>query len=274
MSQSEQLQFRILAPKLEPTQKTKLKATVDHKTHAKLLFNLQVLRGNALREYYPLAEGLEADGRHHQASDAESWHVLLEDEGGRVRGCARYRPVNGGFSQLGARDSALAKSMRFGSTLRRAVENHIRRAHAANMQYGEAGGWVLCPEVRCSTAAINIALMTFALAAHLGGGMGITTATTRHHSASMLRRLGGHRLAGLPAYYDPKYGCIIEILGFDMKSLATQFMRKLEALRACLESIQVICRSSGEDEAKATRAPHFASYAQRGMPASFVPSYN
>ncbi len=194
-----------------------------------------------MREYFPVADGLTPDGRHYQPADAESWHVLLEDERGRVRGCARYRPITAGFSQLGARDCALAKSKTFGHLLEREVENHIRRARAANLQYGEAGGWVLAPEIRGSTAAINIALMTFALADQLGGGMGLTTATTRHYSAAMLRRLGGDRLGGLPAYYDPKYGCIIEILAFDMKALAPQFAPKLEFFKSILSTMPIIC---------------------------------
>jgi hypothetical protein len=259
----EKLQFRILAPSVEPIPSSSFRTNVDPKLHSKLLFDLQLLRGNALREYCPFAAGLTADGRHFQSADAESWHVLLEDEDGRVRGCARYRPVNGGFNQLGARESSLAKSHTFGSAVRRAIENHIRRARAANMQYGEAGGWVLCPEIRCSTAAINIALMTFALADRLGGGMGITTATTRHQSASILRRLGGHRLGGLPAYYDPKYGCVLEILGFDMKSLRAQFARKLDELRGCLNGIQIVCKSGGEEQLRPAGELAFIAQAQR-----------
>jgi hypothetical protein len=53
----------------------------------------------------------------------------------------------------------------------------------------------------------------------LGGGIGIATATRRHGSSSILRRLGGRPLViqgtELPSYYDPQYGCEMEILRFD-----------------------------------------------------------
>jgi len=259
----EKLQFRILAPSLEQIPSSCFRASVDPRLHSRLLFDLQLLRGNALREYYPLAAGLTQDGRHFQSTDAESWHVLLEDEDGRVRACSRYRHVDGGFNQLGAHESSLAKSVTFGSAVRRAIESHMRRAQAANMHYGEAGGWVLCPELRCSTAAINIALMTFALADRLGGGMGITTATTRHQSASILRRLGGHRLGGLPAYYDPKYGCVLEILGFDMKALRAQFARKLDDLKGRLDSLPIVCQSAGENRLPAANELAFLPQSHR-----------
>jgi hypothetical protein len=43
--------------------------------------------------------------------------------------------------------------------------------------------------------------------------------TTRHHSSSILRRLGGASLVDgeeeIPPYYDPDYGCEMELLTFD-----------------------------------------------------------
>lgn len=234
----------ILAPEMEHNNVADLRVTTDSDTHDRLLTRVQKVRGNALREYLPNVKALTRDGRHVQPVDPKSWHVLLTDNGGAVKGCARYRTVDGDLTGIGAINSTLAKSQRFGSTLIRAVEEHVNRARAANLEYGEAGGWVLSPSLRCSTAAINIALMTFALAERLGGGMGITTATVRHHSASILQRLGGQKLAGLPPYYEPKFGCVIQILGFDMKSLANQFARKLDEARAHLDSTEVICKAN------------------------------
>lgn len=244
MSRSEKLRFVILAPEMEHNDVADLRVTTDSKRHEELLKRVQRVRGSALREYVPDMKDLTRDGRHVQAADPKSWHVLLTDTHGTVRGCARYRPVSGDVAGLGAINSTLAKSRRFGSTLIRAVEDHVNSARAANVGYGEAGGWVLSPSLRCSTAAVNIALMTFALAERLGGGMGITTATVRHHSASILQRLGGQTLAGLPPYYEPKFGCVIQILGFDMKSLARQFARKLSEARAHLDSTEVLYRSN------------------------------
>lgn len=265
MSKSEKPRFVILAPEIESSVAWGLRPTLDPKKYKKLLFDLQRLRGDVYREYHPVANDLTPDGRHAQSADQKSWHILLQGDNDRVLGCARYRPVRGDFTDLAARESTLARSRTFGAKLRQAVEAHIRKAKADRLQYGEAGGWALSPGQRCSTAAVNIALMTFVLADRLGGGMGITTATTRHQSASMLRRLGGERLAGLPAYYEPKYGCVIEILGFDIRSLGTQFARKLDQLRDCLETSEIVSRSEVRRKAPAftdLRFPYPASPAR------------
>jgi hypothetical protein len=100
--------------------------------------------------------------------------------------------------------------------------------------------------VRGTTAAVNIALMTFVLAEHLGGGVGITTATRLYHSASILRRLGGRTLADIPAYYEPKYGSVIEILHFSSDHVDSRYTARLDRLRSQFLQTPVIC--AAEDQ--------------------------
>ena len=238
------LHFKILAPSYGDVPDSLAGACLDSRSHANALFDIQVLRGSVYREYGPIAAQLLADGRHYQTVDAQSWHIVLHDSNHRLLGCSRYRPVEGGFEQLGASQSAIAQSQRFGPILRTAVERQIGLARRNGIQYGEVGAWALRPEIRCSTAAVNIALMTFVLAESLGGGLGITTATTRHHSASILRRLGGRRLAELPAYYDPRYGCVIEILQFSSANMDTHFADRVEKLRGEIEKMPIICAAA------------------------------
>jgi hypothetical protein len=211
--------------------------------HEKLLRAIQRLRGDVYREYAPIAATLTPDGRHCQSIDAESWHIVLQDANNEIVGCARYRPILGGFSQLGARHSALAKNQQYRHLLRKTIEEQIAIAKSRNIQYGEAGAWALRPEIRCSTAALNIVLTTYALATRLGGGIGITTATTRHNSASILRRLGGSNFVGLPAYYDPAYGTTIEMIQFDENDLSQQYRNKLRKIMLELEDVEVVCPS-------------------------------
>ncbi len=182
-----------------------------------------------------------------RAIDPASWHIVLEDACGNVVGCSRYREIKQGFRQLGASHSPIAPSQRYGQLLRLELENQISSARRRNMQYGEAGAWALRPEIRCSTAAINSVLMTFALAEQLGGGLGVTTATTRHHSAAILKRLGGRRLDGVPAYYDPAYGCHIEIIQFDSETLGPQYAARVERIRAEILDVEVVCPNSRSD---------------------------
>ena len=83
--------------------------------------------------------------------------------------------------------------------------------------------------------------MTFALAEHLGSALAITTATRMHHSSSILCRIGAHRLPELPAYYEPRYGSIIEVLHFDLPNSNPRYAGRLNKLRETILEDQVIC---------------------------------
>jgi hypothetical protein len=237
--------FKILAPSLSAVPAAISRASVDPNTHSDLLSALQKFRGGVYREYPTIAKELLPDGRHFRPEDAGSWHILLQNDDSEIIGSARYRPLEGGYESSGVSGSALGRSKSFGPIVRNAVECDIANAESRNSQYGEAGMWALSSLARCSTAAVNIALMTFAVAEHLGGGFGLTTATTCHHSASILRRLGGRRLAGLPAYYEPMFGCIIEILHFSPGSYAAQYIPRIERLKQELSKTEVLCASYG-----------------------------
>jgi len=266
---SEKLYFKILAPLRTDVPPVFSHTRVDSRTHEDLIFNTQLMRGQVIRrECHIMALHLLSDGRHFQQLDAQSWHILLEDCAGRLMGCARYRPIWGGFEQLSASESALAGSRKYGPALRSAIERHLALARRQKIQYGEVGTWVLRPEVRCSTAAVNVALMTLALAAQLGGGLGVTTATRSHHSASILRRLGGRRLEDLPAYYEPKYGSVIEVLEFNLANLDPRYSARFDKLRDDIRKVPVICSGEGagfiEDEGPAFHIAELPIYPAPG----------
>jgi len=243
---ADNFQFKLLAPSRSDVPNWHKEARVDESLHSKLIYDTQVVRGLALQEYGTVGTKLLPDGRHYQQIDRQCWHVLLQNTEGSVLGCARYRPIKGGFAQLAASQSPLAYSDRYGPMLKSAVENQILSAGTRNVHYGEAGAWALRREVRGTTAAVNIALMTFVLAEHLGGGVGITTATRLYHSASILRRLGGRRLGDLPAYYEPKYGSVIEILHFSSENLDSRYAARFGKLRSQFAHTPVICAGDSE----------------------------
>lgn len=244
---TDKLHFKILAPALSGVPSRFRQARVDARAHHDLVFGIQVLRGLALRECGHMGSHLLSDGRHFQQADFDSWHVLLMNGDEQILGCARYRLLQGGIDQLGASQSALAQSRQYGPMLRSALERLVASVKMRDKQCGEAGGWALRPEVRGSTAAINIALMTFAVADHLDSGLALTTATRNHHSASILCRIGANRVAELPAYYEPKYGSMIELLHFDSPQINPRYAAKLEKLRSETLSLPIICAAEGVD---------------------------
>ena len=266
------LEFKILAPSSKEVPKALAPAAVSSDSHSDLLFDLQILRGNAYREYAPIAASLLPDGRHSQGPlDTQAWHVLMKSSAGQVVGCSRYRPIRGGFEQLACSKSALAKSPITGPPLKAAFEQQMALAHRRGIQFGEAGAWAIAEDARCSTAAVSIALMSFALAERLGGGLGITTATTRHRSSSILRRLGGAPLGGFPPYYEPMFGCTIEVLQFDINRLEQRFAAKLEELRHELRRTPIICPAEVPHAVEQSPARGFSIPAYLPSPMPAVP---
>ena len=76
--------------------------------------------------------------------------------------------------------------------------------------------------------------------------MGVATATFRHSSAPILRRIGLSSLVAggeeLPPYYDPNYGCRMEVLQFDSRRPAAKYENWVAALAADLAHAPVVCR--------------------------------
>jgi hypothetical protein len=168
------------------------------------------------------------------------------NEHGDISGCARYSHYPSGirYDDLGVRTSALARCDDWGPTFRTAVEREVGLAHYKGIAFAEVGGWAVAPEKRFTTEALRIALATYGLAQLLGGALGLTTATVRHHSAQILRRIGGRPLnlgdTKLPSYFDPQYRCEMEVLRFDSSRPEPAYRSSIECLRHHLLSVTVV----------------------------------
>jgi len=210
-----------------------------------LLAAMQRFRGRiAIEEGAAKPEQLTADGRHEMEGDAQAWHLLL-CLGQEIVGCMRsvwYAPTVRATDLLVWR-GALARSTEWGFSLRAAVEQQLALARSRGVMFSEPGGWVVAPRFRGTMGGIRLALSGFALAGLLGDAVGVYTATRKHHSAAMLRRLGGTPLAfgdtTLPAYYEPHYDCEIEILRFDTARIQPSFEKTVRQLR---QQIARTCR--------------------------------
>ena len=87
-------------------------------------------------------------------------------------------------------------------------------------------------------------LTIYAIGRSMGGALGVTTATKRHQSSTILRKLGGQSLmaAGrpIPAYFDPRFGCEMEVLRFDSRQPAPSYNSVIEAYQGRLAEIPVL----------------------------------
>jgi len=212
--------------------------------------DLQSMRGTIyLRDGALQPWELTRDGRHYQAADNDSWHLLTLDQAGRVSASVRYHEHENSvpFQNLGLRHSALAQSTEWGPRLRAAIEAEMTSARVQGFAYVEVGGWAVADERRCTTEALRTALATYGLAQLLGGCLGVTTATVRNRSSSILRRIGGRPLeAGgseIPRYYDARYGCEMEILRFASYSMNPRYQGWIDQIRNSLLTVPVLCQA-------------------------------
>jgi len=211
-----------------------------------LLAQMQILRGSVYLEDGAIQESHLIDGKHRSDVDQSSWHLLVVDDDDRVYGCVRFHafPYNPSFSQLNISRSALARSGEWGQTLEAAVEEELSLLRRMNLLCVEMGGWALEAAIRGTTEAVRMALAMYSLSQELGGAIGISTATRRHCSASILRRVGGRPFAcaglELPAYHDPQFNCEMELLRFYSWAPNPRYVVWIEQIREQLRAIPVL----------------------------------
>jgi len=189
---------------------------------------------------------LTPDGRHVLPIDKQSWHVLSIDRTGAVAGCLRFLEESSAsrFEDLWLRSAAVARCPAAGLKVRKAIEDEMARARDERLRFGEVGGWAISKERRHGSEALRIVLSTYALLQLLGGCIGLATATVRHGSAEILKKIGLSKLctedASVEAYYEPQYDCLMEMLRFDSRRANGRFMGWIEELRSHMAGVSVI----------------------------------
>jgi hypothetical protein len=194
------------------------------------------------------ANELTPDGRHDVSLDHQSWHVLSLDPNGKVCSCLRFLDAKyaRGFDDLSIRHSALAQCPTLGGRFREAVEQAMQHARRMKLSFGEVGGWAVAESFRRTTEPLRIILATYGLLNLLGGSAGVATATFRHSSAMILRKIGLSSILAdgreLPPYFDPQYRCQMEVLQFDSRYPNPKYGDLVCELSADLLDAPVICR--------------------------------
>ena len=239
--------FSLLLPSNFVTAAAFNEVSEDYAEHENLLADLQRFRGRiALEENAISPWQLTSDGRHVQPADDRGIHLVGTDGYGRVVSCMRYLPHANTthWTDLRVFYTPLASDPRWRPVLEEAIGAELERARQLNYSYVEMGGWVITKELRHSLEAMRMVATAYALARHLGGALGITTATTKHGSSSILRRLGGSLLCAqgmeLPPYYDPQFGCEMELLRFDSARPGKRCAQVIEHCEQSLAQLPVM----------------------------------
>jgi len=221
----------------------------DSHGHRALLSEIQQFRGRVYLDDQAIDYTSLIDGRHILPADDHSWHLLLQDENGRICGCLRYRAHELGSlcPTLSVFRASIASSLRWGPTVREAIASEMKLASRQERSFVEVGGWAMAGHVRGTSGALRMALAAYSLGQLLGGALGVTTATRRHCSSSILRRIGGKFLeyagTAIPPYYDPQYKCDMEILRFDSSNPNPRYSVWVEEIGRSLQRIPVIINS-------------------------------
>jgi hypothetical protein len=225
------------------------KAKVDPRQYDAMLGAMQKMRGSIyLNDGAIDRSQIKPDGRHIVASDRKSWHVLSLDSHSRVVGCSRllehHRHTS--LNDLIVGKAAVAEHPVYGPMFREALRSELEFAKRSKLKFVELGGWAVENGLRFTTEALRIALTTFALTRWLGGCIGVATATVRHCSSRILRKIGGIPLdagsTAIPSYFDPQYQCEMEVLRFDSRSPAPRFQSWVQMIYNQLAEAAVIWR--------------------------------
>jgi len=237
----------LLAPPQASLPEAFRKVTFDSARHDRLVREMQAVRGAIyLHGGYVTEQELSFDGLHQTAEDERSWHLLMTDGQDHVSSCAWYLEHDSAESveNLRVRDCPLAHTDEWREKLNRAVESDMMQARRAGLRYAEVGGWAVSKARRCTSEGLMLALAAYGLCRVLGGALGITTANVTHASSSILRRLGGSYLesdgTALPAYFDPKYNTMIELLRFDSRRPSAKYGGLIDLLKSQLANVTIV----------------------------------
>jgi hypothetical protein len=246
--------FQLLAPPHNHPSNAFSGPTIDDEVYWQRLKALQCLRGRLyLQDHAIQPWEVDVDGGYPMPGDELSWHFLLTDDEQNVIGCVRYlvHPRAISFNKLLIAHSSMASNAEWQDKVREAVEADLKLTNEQQLSYIEIGGWALEEEWRGTSAALEILVASYALGNLWGGCLGSCTATVRHSSSSILRKIGGARFQVrgevIPPYEDPGYGCQMDLLRFDSRLPARRFIPLISQVEEKLASTVAVVCSDGED---------------------------
>jgi hypothetical protein len=240
----------LLAPPHADVPSSFRSVTADFNQHRQLVGALQQLRGSVYLKDGAIRADQLAQGRHRTSEDSRSWHLLMLGKDGEVNACVwcMIHDDPRSIDELRVRHAAQAGDDAWRENLQNAVHAELDRARQDNLRYAEVGGWAVAPRSRCTAEGPLLALAAYSLGRIFGGSLGLTTATVRHRSSTILRRLGGSPLEAngltVPPYFDSNYGCEMELLRFDSRRPSPKYNSLIDSLRDRLANVTVVLNAA------------------------------
>ena len=187
---------------------------VEPDLHAHLMGKVQALRGSVYLEDGAITrQQLSPGGLHRTPEDERSWHLVTMNEAHQPSACVWYFEHENTVSieHLRVRNCAMAEDATLRNRFRAAINSELARARRDGLRYAEVGGWAVTRDSRCTSEGLVLALAAYSLGRIAGGALGLTTATVRHASSSILRRLGGRHLEADGVVVPPSLRCSVQV---------------------------------------------------------------
>ena len=225
----------MVLPPLEGT--TSLRSALPKRECERLLVAAQMLRARIfLADTALVASTVDSSGRYIHPLDRQSWHVLICSPQGSVCGTLRVTVHDDecGVDDLTVSECPVFAEEEWRLRGRGILASFLQRASAARVRAAETGGWALDESLRGGKKGALLALSGWAVIRLVGGAKILGAVTTRHGASRMTRYLGGLELAdakgSIPAYFDPRYGCDMELIEFDSQQVNPAFEPTVQAI--------------------------------------------
>jgi hypothetical protein len=223
----------------------------DPAAHRVYLEALQRMRGRIYLDDGAISIGaLDESGRHIHVADPLSLHLLSIGSQGEARSCARFLPCRAGvqFSELMLSRASVCRDSVWGHRLRQSFEQTAQKSAENGFLLAEVGGWAVSEHLRGTGEALRLVLFMYALGALYGRTIAICTATKRHGSSEILKRIGARPVQwngnDFPPYFDRAYGCSMEVLMLDSAHLNRKYATRFTESSSILQVAPVICSHS------------------------------
>lgn len=166
---------------------------------------------------------LDEEGRHYQEFDYENYHLCLLNRERQIRGCFRLRLHEPTVEICDLRLNDVVRRMPSGLAVLcyGALASLFELSRREGVRIGEVGGWAVDEQLRHRRASTYLPFAAWSLYQILGNAIVLASATSRHHSSAILKRIGGFPLVHgdeqLPCFMDSFHGCEMELLGFNSR---------------------------------------------------------
>lgn len=215
------------------------------------LARIRRLRGKVfLADGAVTQEHLDESGSYHTSLDHRAWHIYLAGNDGEVPACCTLMLHRNVVEVQELRISELLCHIQDDrrGLYESAIQSLIREAARLNVGFGEAAAWAIDQKFRNHCASMMMIIASWPLYQTLGNAIIIGAPTSRHHTSSIEKRMGGFPLAlqGSPLgpFHDAPHGCDMEFVWFDSQRPLSRFAQIISEMRSHFEKLQTCpCRN-------------------------------